>query len=863
MAELPTFLSRASFNAARKVNAGRPSIERDPAPRRVKYLWAAVTSLMAAPGAVVAQDDGANKAALEEVVVTARFREESLETTPVAITAIKGEELTAMGLTNTSEIGRAIPNTFIRQGSGEFGRSSQIYIRGVGQGDYGYFREPRTATYIDDVYYSSVFGSVFDLLDVRQIEVLRGPQGTLFGRNAMGGAMRVLSNKPAGGGSGYVDATFGDFNRVDLRGSFDQTLIDDKLFLRFSGASKHREGYQKQLDFTCQMIKEGTPQYAGIGDGVVGWTADPDGAGPLTGSPIRGVVGSAADNAFSFPSLQPGGGKQASNCVIGKLGGEDVTAARAMLRWVANDKFQMTFTAHYADDSSNAQTSWLSDMGNPTPVGSPAGLANTVPGTTTGIPAAFVTYNNAVIGPAWGIAYDSRFVRKNPYETFATFNNLLTNEQFPPISTSKNSGWSAAFDWDLAEHLALRVVVADHKVDGEFSADTDYSPLPISSYWQPSGSDEQSLEAHLSGLSFNGRFDWTVGVFDWKASQYNAGRVSIDYILLPFLIFNVDDRNEAKNTGVYFHSVTSLTDKLKLTAGLRSSKDDKVFTFSHFFTATVNGGGDSTDWQLGLDYRINDKLMVYFTSASGYTASTFNGRPFTAAQLIEQPAEELVNYEIGFKAAFPKMRLDTAIFHSDYKNRVAGTTSGLDANNIPITISVNGPAIIDGIEAELTANVSKNWDVNFAAGYLSYSANAIAAGAPNPNTACGATLCVAAVPSGAPPGQPQRNLSSGFSYHATFKNGARLTPRVDLFWTDKVEQLLPGATIDSYVLANARLTYETPRADWSVSLIANNLTNEFYILNNFDNRPLGGGTLASQVGRPRELGISFRHDFGR
>jgi len=293
MAELPTFLSRASFNAARKVNAGRPSIERDPAPRRVKYLWAAVTSLMAAPGAVVAQDDGANKAALEEVVVTARFREESLETTPVAITAIKGEELTAMGLTNTSEIGRAIPNTFIRQGSGEFGRSSQIYIRGVGQGDYGYFREPRTATYIDDVYYSSVFGSVFDLLDVRQIEVLRGPQGTLFGRNAMGGAMRVLSNKPAGGGSGYVDATFGDFNRVDLRGSFDQTLIDDKLFLRFSGASKHREGYQKQLDFTCQMIKEGTPQYAGIGDGVVGWTADPDGAGPLTGSPIRGVVATA------------------------------------------------------------------------------------------------------------------------------------------------------------------------------------------------------------------------------------------------------------------------------------------------------------------------------------------------------------------------------------------------------------------------------------------------------------------------------------------------------------------------------------------------------------------------------------------
>ena len=210
---------------------------------------------------------------LEEIIVTARFREENLQRTPVAITAVLGEELTAMGFTNMSEMGRAVPNAYFRQGASPWGRSNQVFIRGVGQADFQFTQEPRTATYIDDVYYASVFGSVFDLLDLQQVEVLRGPQGTLFGRNAMGGAIRIVSKKPEGGGTGNLEATFGDFDRVDLRGSFDQTLVEDKLFLRVSGVSKHRDGYQQQLDFTCAMIAQGTPQLAGLGDGVVGWTA--------------------------------------------------------------------------------------------------------------------------------------------------------------------------------------------------------------------------------------------------------------------------------------------------------------------------------------------------------------------------------------------------------------------------------------------------------------------------------------------------------------------------------------------------------------------------------------------------------------
>jgi iron complex outermembrane receptor protein len=807
----------------------------------------AVLSLSTSSSAL-AQDDDEVRVGLEEILVTARFREENLQRTPVAITAVLGEELVAMGFTNMSEMGRAVPNAYFRQGASPWGRSNQVFIRGVGQADFQFTQEPRTATYIDDVYFASVFGSVFDLLDLQQVEVLRGPQGTLFGRNAMGGAIRIVSQKPEGGGTGSLEATFGDFDRVDLRGSFDQTLVEDKLFLRVSGVSKHRDGYQQQLDFTCAMIAQGTPQLAGLGDGVVGWTP---GVGPIMGTP-----NSTADNAFSFPSVRPGGGRIEQDCKIADLGGEDVQAGRAILRWVPNDRFEASITAHYSNDDSSVQAMYLAGVGNA------AGASNTVPGTTTGLPAGVIAYNNSTIGPTWGIAYDSRFIPRDPFSTYATYDDPIRNEQYPPVSTAKNQGWSTTFDWSVAENLGLKIIVADHEISGQYSHDQDESPLPLFNVWGPVVSDESSFEARLSGTAFNDRFDWTVGAFYWEAFQTNGGRVSLPYYGLPFLIFDTEDTNDAENKGIYFHSITGLTDRLSLTAGLRTSDDDKIFTFSHFFDATVPGGGESDDWKLGLDYQLNDSAMVYFSSASGYTASTFNGRPFTPAQLIAQPPEELVSYEVGYKTDFDAVRLNATVFHSDYKSRVAGTATATDANGLPTTVAVTGPAIIDGIELEVSSSIGEFWSVNAAFGYLDYSADAIAAGNPNPNTPCGAEFCATAQDGGAPPNQPQRNATGGVSYFANLGNGGTITPRIDFFWTDTITSLQPGATIGDYFLTNARVTYETPSNDWSLSFAVTNLTDEFYHITNFDLRAFDIGTFEAQPGRPREWAVTFKHNFG-
>jgi len=132
---------------------------------------------------------------LEEVVVTAQFRAETAQETPISITAVTGEQLLQQGAQNIIDVAEQTPNVTMRQASTGSGRSNQAFIRGIGQGDFLLAYSPRVAFYVDDVYFSTVFGSIFDLMDVDHVEVLRGPQGTLFGRNAVGGAIRRIEEQ--------------------------------------------------------------------------------------------------------------------------------------------------------------------------------------------------------------------------------------------------------------------------------------------------------------------------------------------------------------------------------------------------------------------------------------------------------------------------------------------------------------------------------------------------------------------------------------------------------------------------------------------------------------------------------------------
>ena len=175
----------------------------------------------AAPAPAAADASGTT---LGEVVVTAQFRETKLQQTPLAITAITGQAIRDRGETNVTDLARTVPNTVIGPLGSGWGSTEAAFIRGIGLGDNILSFEPGVPIYVDDVYNGRPQGSIFDLLDLDRVEVLRGPQGTLFGKNAVGGTVRLISKKPTGDGSGYIEGSYGSYDRFNYRGGWDVTL---------------------------------------------------------------------------------------------------------------------------------------------------------------------------------------------------------------------------------------------------------------------------------------------------------------------------------------------------------------------------------------------------------------------------------------------------------------------------------------------------------------------------------------------------------------------------------------------------------------------------------------------------------------
>src|SRR5690606_13280108 len=160
-------------------------------------------------------------ALLEEIVVTARYREEPLQQTPIAIAAVTAQDIEVRGFADAYEIGYMVPNASLRPAQAAFGSTMTAFIRGIGQNDFDFAFEPGVGIYIDAVYTPFTLASQIDLLDLERVEVLRGPQGTLFGRGTIGGAIRYVTQKPQGDDTGTVQLTTGEFNRMDVRASYD------------------------------------------------------------------------------------------------------------------------------------------------------------------------------------------------------------------------------------------------------------------------------------------------------------------------------------------------------------------------------------------------------------------------------------------------------------------------------------------------------------------------------------------------------------------------------------------------------------------------------------------------------------------
>jgi iron complex outermembrane receptor protein len=186
---------------------------------------------------------------IDEIVVTAQRRSESLQETPIAITALSSDTLKQRNVQTTLDLMQTVPGLQVAtQTGGDGDGSATFFIRGMGQQQANNGSEPAVGVYIDDIYYPTPEGAIFDILDLDQVEVLRGPQGTLFGRDTIGGAIRYTTKKPDfSGDSGYIQATGGSFARHDFTGAVN-LAVTDQLAFRLTAGSLDSDGYVRQQD---------------------------------------------------------------------------------------------------------------------------------------------------------------------------------------------------------------------------------------------------------------------------------------------------------------------------------------------------------------------------------------------------------------------------------------------------------------------------------------------------------------------------------------------------------------------------------------------------------------------------------------
>lgn len=749
-----------------------------------------------------------------EIVVTAQFREQRLQDTPLSITAVDAALLASRNQTDISQIAAQAPNVQLTQMGAAFGSSMAAYIRGIGQYDFNPAYEPGVGIYIDDVYYATLTGSVMDLLDLDRVEVLRGPQGTLTGRNSIGGAIKLFSAKPTAGDSGTVEATYGSRNRVDLRATANFELTEN-LFARLSGVYKRQEGYVDQVDYGC----ENPGNALGIGS-----------------------------NAAS-----------PSDCVTAKLGERSYSGIRGSLRYNPGDNLDWIVTGDYTYE-------------NRTNAAGVIGATN--PALTGGVDFScgrFCTYANFYM-PAGGQATQAYYSpNTTKFEGWGVSSNLTiglgdnlniqaitayrrydqvfgTDDDYTPYSLIAGAGYNDLSFKFFSQELRLNGQIGDNidwTIGGFYNNQTSvYFTRQDIRYIVPIGNPALFLQ-------FQGD----------DPVRANSKAAFGTVIFRPV-------ENMTVTGGLRY------TKEHKDYTFVRTQWDGGTLT-DIFGVGALNGtkanyDGDKVDWRLSVDYRFSPEVLAYATVSTGFKGGGVTARPFTKNQAVNGTfdPETLRAYEIGLKTDLfdRKVRLNLSGFYNDYKNiqLPIGDCSVLDGfapgtGPFPCAAIQNaGDGEMYGLEAEFAASPIEGLDIDASLSWIDGKWKRI-------DVAAQGALRVED-----PITTPAWRGSLGIQYRADLGTSGSITPRFDLSYVGKqtIGRLITAGVFGpleynpSITLGNARLTWKNEEEDLSISLEVQNLFDKYYYLPiRFAAVYSFVGTSYSNVGRPREWAVSVRKTF--
>jgi len=814
----------------------------DPAPAEQQAGDAAAQTNQPGPGNAPSAESG-----VEEIVVTAQFREQNLQDTPLAITAISGAMMEARSQTNIAQVMDQAPSVTLRPQGTAFGPSIAASIRGVGQIDFNPALEPGVGLYIDDVYYATLTGALFDLLDLDRVEVLRGPQGTLAGRNSIGGAVKLYSRRPEGSNSGYVSATYGSRDRIDLRASADFHLLEG-VDARLAGVSRKQDGYVKRLDFGC---------------------VHPAGVSPL--NPAGGIP--------------PRAGADRDDCVVAKDGEIDYQAVRGQLRFRPSSDIDINIIGDYTHDDRNVSGSVLLNRNFPNGVqASPVFPVPVNPPYSNPFP--FPTDINPFPVP---IDYDSRFVC-GKFCNYATFVSLPdgTTPLAEQDGRSKFNGWgvSGQIEWDLTDNLQLVSISAYRDYTVRFSNDDDLSPLAHSlgggtlTFWS------FTQELRLNGQLLDDRLEYTLGGYYLDQRSVYATFQDLRYAGLPQFLGN--DPVNVDSKALFAHVAFRPIDRLTLTGGIRYTEEHKDYTYSrrtptgeiHPVLGGLDGltgefDGHRTDYRLNVQYEVTDDISVYGQWSTGFKGGGINPRPFNANQVLPFGPEVLETWEAGFKSDLfdRRVRLNIAAFYGKYKDIIL-TLSNCTAQagvgfGVPCALPVNaGDAHTKGFEIETSIRPIRGMMIDGSLSYLDFEYKRFGSFI-NPSTGepvfVGGPTAINGPQFGDYPNvTPEWKWSFGIQHEFDLGNAGWLTPRFDAAYQSKIFFNFANREsnrVDAYTVANARLTWANQDKDLEISAEVTNLFDKYYFLSVFDLTLAGAGFVTAQPARPREWAVTVKKRF--
>jgi iron complex outermembrane receptor protein len=757
--------------------------------------WLSVLMLSVCLSARAAESD--STPSLQEVTVTAQRVEENLQTTPVSMTALSGDFLQKFDVARVTSLETVSPNLNFFSGTG--GSSSQVsaFIRGVGQFDFLLTTDPAVGLYVDGVYLARTFGNNLELNDVAQVEVLRGPQGTLFGKNSIGGAINVTTLTPTGSGRTDFRASVGNYDSYALDAYTDVRLADN-LALGISLMARKSDGWEDR-----PLADNGGKEEREGGRAILSWTPSDTFSSRLStefsaqAQPSSANVMIAYDpKAAVVPFLQLFNAFVAPCCTpptnIDQSGAEG-----PLVR----------------DDLHGLAASWINEW----KLGGDVSLKSI----------SAYRYMHADFG-------------RDGDNSYVDYNGDVHNEHDTQITQElQASGNASRLKWVAgAYYLQERTTDQTNLVtaEGLFQA---LSTLP------------QNNPLYLAryALDFNLYFD------NHQTTKDYAGYFNGEYAFTERLSLQAGVRytDETKDFSQFVENDVGTTIFLPvnpITGAVNTSNTSvpspacsSLQDVGRAYTCTTKA--DEWSPRASLNMKWNENVFEYLQWSRGFESGGINGRPTSVAEIADYKPEYLNSTELGLKTLLldHRLRLNTAVFYDKYSDIQVLLTQGAS-----VVIQNAAKATVYGLEEDVQAAVTTHWSLQGSLGYLHNEYN-------NWSDSLGSYTWRKL--QDAP--EWTANIASAYETHVASGAGVRFTTNVAFMsWMFLDAANSPILRAPSRTLLDASVFYLAPSGRWDLGVEGKNLSDQRVLTSGYNGLAFFGYAEGTYT-PPRRFWLTFHY----